>query len=102
MPTLTTARIRLPVNPFQPPLRTRSAKAAIRSSTAWTPGITSSPSTSTRASLGARRAVWSTARCSVELIFSPPNIASRRAGSPRASASATSSRTVSSVTRCLE
>ena len=45
MPMLMTLRIRLPVWPFQAPLRTRSAKAAIRSSTAWTSGTTSSPST---------------------------------------------------------
>ena len=54
-----------------------------------------------RAPRGARRATWSTARPSVALIFSPVNMASRRAGRPRASARATSSRTVSSVTRCL-
>ena len=45
MPMLTTLRMRLPVWPFQAPLRTRSAKAAIRSSTACTPGTTFSPST---------------------------------------------------------
>ena len=45
MPMLTTLRMRLPVWPFQAPLRTRSAKSAIRSSTAWTSGTTFSPST---------------------------------------------------------
>ncbi len=60
------------------------------------------PSTRMRASRGARSATCSTARFSVVLIFSPANIASRRAGRPRASASATSRRMVSSVIRCLE
>ena len=45
MPMLTTLRMRLPVWPFHSPLRTRSQKSAIRSSTAWTSGTTFSPST---------------------------------------------------------
>ena len=45
MPMLTTLRMRLPVWPFHAPLRTRSEKAAILSSTAWTSGTTFSPST---------------------------------------------------------
>ena len=45
MPMLTTLRMRLPVWPFQSPLRTRSAKSPILSSTAWTSGTTFSPST---------------------------------------------------------
>ena len=52
MPILTTVRIGLPVYPFHSPLRTRSAKAAIRSRTAWTPGTTSTPSTNTRDASG--------------------------------------------------
>ncbi len=102
IPTFTTLRMRLPVNPFQAPPRTWSAKLAIRSRTACTSGTTSLPSTRMCASRGARRATCSTARCSVALILSPENMASRRAGSPRASARAASSRMVSSVTRCLE
>ena len=46
MPMLTTARIRSPVCPVHAPLRTRSAKSAIRSSTSWTSCRTSCPSTS--------------------------------------------------------
>ena len=38
MPMLTTLRMRLPVWPFQVPLRTRSQKSAILSRTAWTSG----------------------------------------------------------------
>ena len=45
MPMLMTLRMRLPVWPFHSPLRTRSQKAAILSSTAWTSGTTSLPST---------------------------------------------------------
>ena len=45
MPMLTTLRIGLPVWPVHAPLRTRLAKSAIRSSTAWTSGTTFSPST---------------------------------------------------------
>ena len=45
MPMLMTLRMRLPVWPFHSPLRTRSAKSAILSSTACTSGTTFSPST---------------------------------------------------------
>ena len=45
MPMLMTLRMRLPVWPFHAPLRTRSEKSAILSSTAWTCGTTFSPST---------------------------------------------------------
>ena len=38
MPMLMTLRMRLPVWPFQAPLRTRLEKSAILSSTAWTCG----------------------------------------------------------------
>ena len=54
MPMLMTLRMRLPVWPFHAPLRTRSAKSAILSSTAWTSGTTFSPST--RMDCAARRA----------------------------------------------
>jgi hypothetical protein len=40
MPMLTTLRMRLPVKPCHAPLRTRSANAAMRSSTACTSGTT--------------------------------------------------------------
>jgi hypothetical protein len=70
--------------------------------TACTAGTTFSPSTRTTASAGARSATCSTARFSVTLIFSPLNIASIFARSPHASASATSRRIVSSVTRFFE
>ena len=74
----------------------------MRSSTACTPGTTSWPSTRMRVPRGARRATWSTARCSVTLIFSPENMASMRARRPAVSASASRSRRVSSVTRFFE
>ena len=54
MPMLMTLRMRLPVWPFQSPLRTRSAKSAILSSTAWTSGTTLRPSMNDRRA--ARRA----------------------------------------------
>ena len=87
MPMLMTLRMRLPVWPFHSPLRTRLEKSAILSSTAWTWGTTFSPSTTIDAPLGARRATCNTARFSVTLIFSPPNIASMRARRPDSSAS---------------
>ena len=102
MPMLTTLRMRLPVCPFQAPLRTRVEKSAIRSSTSWTCGTTFSPSTTMEAPRGARSATWRTARSSVTLIFSPRNMASIRSRSPDCSASWTSSRRVSSVTRFFE
>ena len=75
--------MRLPVWPFHEPSRNWPANAAIRSSTAWTSGTTSWPSTSMRVPRGARNATCSTARFSVTLIFSPRNIASRRSATPR-------------------
>ncbi len=101
MPTLITFLMRLPVWPVQAPERTRSAKSLILSSTACTAGTTFSPSTSITASRGARSAVCSTARRSVMLIFSPRNMASLRPKTSVAAASSRSSRSVSSVTRCL-
>ena len=102
MPMLTTFLIRLPVCPVQAPLRTRSANSAILSSTAWTSGTTSLPSTTIDCSFGARSATCSTARFSVTLILSPRNIASIRSRRPDSSASCKSSFSVSSVTRFLE
>ncbi len=102
IPMLTTLRIGRPVKPVHPPLRTRPAKSAMRSSTAWTRGTTSSPSTTMRAPRGARSATCSTARCSVTLIFSPANIASLRAATPEDRARSSNSLSVSSVTRFLE
>ena len=52
MPMLMTLRMRLPVWPFQSPLRTRSEKSAILSSTACTCGTTSLPSTTMDAPFG--------------------------------------------------
>ncbi len=102
MPMLTTLRIRLPVCPFHAPLRTRSAKSAMRSSTSCTFGTTFSPSTSIVSPLGARSATCSTARPSVTLIFSPANIESMRARRPDSAASSSSSSIVSSVIRFFE
>ena len=102
MPMLTTARIRSPVCPVHAPLRTRSAKSAIRSRTSWTSCRTSCPSTSRPLLPGSRSATCSTARSSVVLMCSPPNIASVRSRSPARSASATSNRIVSRVSRFLE
>ena len=58
-------------------------------------GTTFLPSTVTIAPRGARKAVCSTARFSVTLIRSPPNIASMRSRRPHASASRTSRASVS-------
>ncbi len=102
MPMLTTFRMRLPVWPVHSPERTRSANAAILSSTSCTPGTTFSPSTSITASRGARSAVCSTARSSVTLIRSPRNMASRSPDTSVAVASSRSRASVSSVIRCLE
>ena len=55
MPMLTMLRIGLPVWPFHSPERTRSAKAAIRSSTSWTSATTSTPSTTSEAPFGMRK-----------------------------------------------
>ncbi len=99
---LTTLRIRLPVCPFQAPLRTRLAKSLIASSTAWTSGTTFFPSTVIEAPRGARRATCKTARFSVTLILSPRNIASMRPRRSASSANPRKSASVSSVTRFFE
>ena len=102
MPTLTTFAIGLPVWPFHSPDLTRLAKSAIRPSTSCTCATTSAPSTTRCWSAGMRSATCSTARSSETLMCSPRNMASRRSATPDSSASATSSRIVSSVTRFLE
>ena len=88
--------------PSTRPSRTASANAAIRSSTSCTWATTSTPSTTSERLRGIRRATWRTGRFSVTLIRSPANIASRLPATPACSASATSSRSVSSVTRFFE
>ena len=77
MPMLTTWVTFLPVTPFHSPLRTRSAKAAMRESTSCTSSSTFCPSTTSAGSApaGRRRAVCSTARSSVVLMCSPARIA---------------------------
>ena len=102
MPTLTTHPIGLPVWPFHSPDLTRLAKSAIRPSTSCTCWTTSTPSTISDAVRGMRSATCSTARSSETLMCSPRNMASRRSATPDSSASATSSRMVSSVIRFLE
>ena len=74
----------------------------MRSSTSCTCLTTSTPSTISDALFGIRSATCSTALSSDTLIRSPLNIASMRAATPDCSASATSSPSVSSVTRFLE
>mmetsp|Transcript_46688 Transcript_46688/g.77256 ORF Transcript_46688/g.77256 Transcript_46688/m.77256 type:complete len:219 (-) Transcript_46688:141-797(-) len=74
MPRLTTSVIVSPVKPFHSPERTRPTKSFIWSSTAFTSGITSAPSTTIGVLARLRNATWSTARFSVRLIFSPENI----------------------------
>ena len=102
MPTLTTFRIGLPVNPFHSPERMRSAKAAMRSSVSCTSATTSTPSTMSDLPRGIRSATWSTERFSLVLIRSPRNIASARSRSPDSFASCRRSASVSSVTRFFE
>ncbi len=101
MPMLITVVIVSPVAPRQVPERTCSAKPAIASSTVWTSGTTSAPSTGSVADRGSRRAVCSTARSSVLLMRSPASIASRRDSTPAARARSSSNATVVSVMRCL-
>ena len=102
MPMFTTLRIGLPVWPVQAPERMRSANAPMRSSTACTWATTSTPSTTSEASAGMRSATCNTARSSETLMWSPRNIASMCSRRPDSPASRSSSRIVSSVTRCFE
>ena len=103
MPMLTTLRMRLPVWPFHSPERTRSAKAAILSSTAWTSGTTSSPSTMICSDFGARECDVQDGAVlgDVDLLAGEHGLGALRAGRTLWPA-ATSSFRVSSVTRFLE
>ena len=74
----------------------------MRSITAFTFGMTSSPSTRTGWLLRLRRATCSTARFSVLLILSPLNMRSRQPATSASSASRTSRLMVSSVMRFFE
>ena len=62
MPMLTTVLMRSPVAPRHSPLRSRSVKSPIRSSTSCTSATTSWPSTISSVPLGIRSATCSTAR----------------------------------------
>mmetsp|Transcript_5622 Transcript_5622/g.22110 ORF Transcript_5622/g.22110 Transcript_5622/m.22110 type:complete len:238 (-) Transcript_5622:230-943(-) len=101
MPMLITLTSFLPVAPCHAPLRTRSAKSLILSSTSFTCWTASAPSTMIGAwSLGARSAMCMTARSSVALMCSPERIWRRFCGTPAASASATSLSMVSGSIFC--
>ena len=102
IPMLTIARMGLPVYPSQVRERTRSQKAAMRSSTSCTSRTTSTPSTTSERSRGILSAVCRTGRSSVTLMCSPRNMASRRSSTLHARASWTSRRSVSSLTRCFD
>jgi glycine dehydrogenase subunit 2 len=86
LPHLPTPMARRDGDTYSPP-RMRLEKSDILSSTAWTCGTTSWPSTRIDAPLEARSATCRTERFSVTLILSPRNIASIRAGRPDSSAS---------------
>ena len=102
MPMFTTFLMGLPVWPFQSPDRTRSQNALMRSSTSWTSLTTSTPSTMSELPFGIRSATCNTERFSDTLMRSPVNIFSVCSRRPDSSASCTSSRSVSSVTRFFE
>ena len=102
MPMLTMFRIGFPVWPFHSPERMRSAKAAIRSRTAFTSSTTSTPSTRSDSPRGMRNATCRTERFSETLMRSPRNIASVRSRRPDSSASCRRRLSVSSVTRFFE
>ena len=65
MPIFTTDSILFPVNPRQSPLRTRSARTDMRSSTECTASTMSTPSTTNWEFRGRRNALCKTARSSV-------------------------------------
>ena len=102
MPMLTTLRMRLPVWPVHSPLPHPIGECGHAVEHGVHGRHDSMPSTTMCSLAGARRATCNTARSSVTLILSPRNIASMRSGTPRATASANSSRIVSSVMRFLE
>ena len=101
MPMLTTSVNLPPSVAAIAPERTPSAKAAIRSSTPSTSGITSRPSTRIGLPERLRSATCSTARSSVVLILAPVNMRSRRSGTPRAAASSIEQRQRPRVDRRL-
>ena len=101
MPMLTTVLMRSPVAPVHSPLRSRSVKSPILSSTACTSSTTFWPSTISSSPRGSRSAMCSTARFSEVLMCTPENIASRRCSSPAVRARSMSSFSVSRVTLCL-
>ena len=71
IPILTIWQIRLPVLPMISPDRIPRARSAMRSRTACTAGATFTPSIRNVPSFGIRKAMWPTARPSVELTRSP-------------------------------
>mmetsp|Transcript_18755 Transcript_18755/g.44506 ORF Transcript_18755/g.44506 Transcript_18755/m.44506 type:complete len:209 (-) Transcript_18755:185-811(-) len=102
MPMLTTCVIGLPVKPFHTPPRTLSTKGLSLSSTAFTSGITSLPSTRIGVLARLRSATCSTARPSVALILSPENMRCASSLTLAVSARPTSSFIVSSVAMFFE
>ena len=102
MPMLMTSVIGWPSAPRTRPSRTSAAKLSIFSRVPMTSGITSLPSTRTGLPEKLRKAVCRTARFSVTLIFTPANIASRRASTWAALASSTSAAKTPASMRCLE
>ena len=102
MPMLTTLRIGLPVWPFQAPLRTRSQKSAILSSTACTCGTTFTPSTMIDCVFGRAQGDMQDGAFlgDVDLVAPEHGVDARRR--PDSSASWKSSLSVSSVTRFFE
>ncbi len=99
MPMDTTSVRGLPVTPVRLPLRTASENASTRSSTAFTSGTTSLPSTVKVVPLGARSAACATARSSVTLRCLPLNMAAILLSRPAARARSWSLPMVSTVTR---
>ena len=89
-------RMRLPLCPFQAPVRARVAKSAMRPRTACTSSTTLQEKNDHRVG-GRPEGRVQTARLSVTLILSPRNMASRLADRARSSASSVSRVTVSGV-----
>ena len=102
MPMLTTVRMGLPVAPSQLPERKPSEKTRIFSRTVLTAGMTSDPSISMGVFERLRRATWSTARSSVQLMARPEYIFLTASSTPAAEASPQSSLMVSLVIRFFE
>ena len=102
MPIFTTSVITWWLYPSHSPLRTAWAKCPILRNTAFTLGITSSPSTMMGVLARLRRATCRAARCSVVLILSPWNICCMRSGRPASRASCTRLSITLSVMRFLE